>query len=48
VRLSFEKEWQKTKTRVFASVQQQKVFDLLFFDGKATNDEISGRAQACA
>jgi hypothetical protein len=39
-KVSFEKEGQKAKIRVFSSVHQREVFDLLFVDGKATNDEI--------
>jgi hypothetical protein len=38
--LSFLKEGQKAKTRVFLSVRQREAFDLLFVNGKVTNDEI--------
>jgi hypothetical protein len=43
--LSFLKEGQKAKTRVFLSVRQREAFDLLFVNGKATNDEIRAVAK---
>jgi hypothetical protein len=44
-KLSFGKDGQKVKIRVFSSVHQREAFDLLFIDGKATNDEIRAIAK---
>jgi hypothetical protein len=47
-KLSFEKEGQKAKIRVFSSVHQREAFDLVFYRWKSNErrDQGGGQAQA--